>query len=323
MRKRKMTLTDFVAKGKDTSLLKDSEGLVIANSLKPQLEPTAEGCFAIENRHVNFVLVNSGEADLVINSENLHVKEDTLIIMTANTTCDMRGFTADFELQYIDMRIERLMKTMSHLDISSTIFSEWQKNNEATSMNGEVPPMLMIERQHYVLELTGPEANISRHIFLALWQATQEGFDETARHLLAGLIKLGYQIYLRAKPELSGQDKGATAVLNRFLFLVHQHCNQHRTLDFYAKELCINKNYMSMLISSASQTTASKWVEIITLQKIKSLLTDTNFTIYQIADCMSFQEVSNLSRFFRRLTGMTPSEYRRSMGNAENGSQAV
>ena len=110
---------------------------------------------------------------------------------------------------------------------------------------------------------------------------------------------------------LSKQDKKDVAVLNRFLYLVLRHCDQYRTLKFYAHELCINKNYMSALVSTTSGTPANKWIEIITLQKIKSLLTDTDLTVYQIADRMNFPEASHLTRFFKRLTGITPNEYRR------------
>ena len=44
-------------------------------------------------------------------------------------------------------------------------------------------------------------------------------------------------------------------------------------------------------------------------------LTDTNHTVSQIAYNIGFQDAHNFSTAFRKLTGMTPGQYRKSYGH--------
>lgn len=45
--------------------------------------------------------------------------------------------------------------------------------------------------------------------------------------------------------------------------------------------------------------------------EIKHLLTSTDMTIKEIANMFHFDSTSYLGRYFRRHTGMTPSEFRK------------
>ncbi|WP_298650554.1 helix-turn-helix domain-containing protein [uncultured Proteiniphilum sp.] len=90
------------------------------------------------------------------------------------------------------------------------------------------------------------------------------------------------------------------------------HFKQHRGLDFYASKLCLTPKYMSTIIKQTSGKTAGDWIDDYILLEAKALLKSTNMTIQQISDELNFPSQSFFGKYFKRLTGVSPKEYRKS-----------
>ena len=89
-----------------------------------------------------------------------------------------------------------------------------------------------------------------------------------------------------------------------------EHCDHQRTLDFYADRLCLSKQYLGSLIMEVSHRSARAWIDEAALQRIKMMLRHSTAPLNDISNRMSFAEPSHFSRYFKRLTGMTPNQYR-------------
>ena len=99
-------------------------------------------------------------------------------------------------------------------------------------------------------------------------------------------------------------------IVDKFLQLVQTNYKKERGLDFYAAKLCITTGYLSKVIKETSNKSANDWIdEYITLE-IKALLKSTNMTIEQISDELNFPSQSFFGKYFKRVTGMSPKEYR-------------
>lgn len=46
------------------------------------------------------------------------------------------------------------------------------------------------------------------------------------------------------------------------------------------------------------------------VQEAKRLLLETDYTVSEVSDALDFNEVTNFSKFFRKHTGCTPTEFR-------------
>ena len=84
----------------------------------------------------------------------------------------------------------------------------------------------------------------------------------------------------------------------------------HHTIDFYASRLCITPRYMSTIIRQVSGKSAKQWIDDALVTRIKIDLKHTDKPIARIADDMNFPNPSFMTKFFKRMTGMTPRSFR-------------
>ena len=78
-------------------------------------------------------------------------------------------------------------------------------------------------------------------------------------------------------------------------------------------QLCLAPHYLSTLVKQASGRTVMEWINEVAVKEIKVWLAYSNETSAQIAYRLNFPSPSALSKFFKRETGMTPSEYRNNL----------
>ena len=76
-----------------------------------------------------------------------------------------------------------------------------------------------------------------------------------------------------------------------------------------------NDKYLSSLFHEGTGMTLKQFILKSKMDSAMAELTDTNHTVSQIAYNVGFQDAHNFSTAFRKLTGMTPGQYRKSYGN--------
>jgi AraC-like DNA-binding protein len=83
------------------------------------------------------------------------------------------------------------------------------------------------------------------------------------------------------------------------------------TLSRLSRKLCIPARQLSMAVNQIHQRNISKVINAYRIEKAKHLLLESNETITQILMRSGFQTKSNFNREFARITGKTPSEFRK------------
>ena len=132
---------------------------------------------------------------------------------------------------------------------------------------------------------------------------------EIVKHLtLAFYYTLTYQLQILS---CNAQGSKECVLLERFLNLVQENFREQRTVGFYADRLCLTPRYLSKVIKDNSGASASEWIDSYVSLEIKTLLKSTNMTILQISDELNFPSQSFFGKYFKRLVGMSPKEYRR------------
>jgi AraC family transcriptional activator of pobA len=101
-------------------------------------------------------------------------------------------------------------------------------------------------------------------------------------------------------------------LLWRFLALLSKHVKTERSLQFYANRLFVTPKYLTQTIKKLSGKTAGEYIDELVIVEAKSLLRDPSLTIAQVADRLYFSDQFFFSKFFKRYTGITPTEYRKS-----------
>jgi len=100
-------------------------------------------------------------------------------------------------------------------------------------------------------------------------------------------------------------------LFDQFLRLLNQYCWKERSVSFYANELCITPQYLSLILKSLSGKSANRWIEEALMIEAKMLLRTPNTNVQQVADKLSFPDQSTFGKFFKKNMGISPSEYRK------------
>jgi AraC family transcriptional regulator, transcriptional activator of pobA len=101
-------------------------------------------------------------------------------------------------------------------------------------------------------------------------------------------------------------------LLWRFLALLSKHVKSERSLQFYANRLFVTPKYLTQTVKKLSGKTAGEYIDELVIVEAKNLLRDPSLTIAQVADLLYFSDQFFFSKFFKRYTGINPSEYRKS-----------
>ena len=84
-----------------------------------------------------------------------------------------------------------------------------------------------------------------------------------------------------------------------------------RFTDYLSKRLFYDYTHLSNIFSELEGSTIEKFYIMSRLERIKELMSDDNLSITQISNLLGFSSVSHLCVQFKKLTGKTPSDFRR------------
>lgn len=102
-----------------------------------------------------------------------------------------------------------------------------------------------------------------------------------------------------------------TELYSLFISNLQRYACQHRTVDFYADKLCVSAKYLSRVIHQSSGRSPSQLIQERVALEAKSMLATSTMTVRQIADALNFSSDNQFCQYFKKQTGITPTDYRR------------
>lgn len=240
------------------------------------------------------VYFRAGTLRLRINLRELEFKAGDFLVVSPGTV---------FEFLYISSDLDLAM-----LAFSNSLMESWQKE--------ELLQVYLQGRLFLHLSLTEQESQRMEQIFALLWEVVHDRpFPKESVQSLISLVFHQTDGFRGRELEAGKQKRSRQEeVFNRFLELVNKYAVHERSCTFYADRLCLTSRYLSTLVRQASGRTVMDWVNEAVIQEAKLMLCHTDKLVYQIADELNFPNASFFCKYFRRMTGMTPKDYREENG---------
>lgn len=135
--------------------------------------------------------------------------------------------------------------------------------------------------------------------------------DELLCSSMLNLFRAVHTEIIRSGNETSSAEWNRSWLLAmKFWKMLVKHCREHRDVQFYATKLCITTTYLYKLTQKEMLASPKELIDQQIVTQIKSYLANTDYSIGQIAAEFHFEDVSYFCRFFRRITGISPMEFR-------------
>ncbi len=96
-------------------------------------------------------------------------------------------------------------------------------------------------------------------------------------------------------------------------FLLDHYEEADLSLTKVADYVGLNEKYFSNRFTKECGETFSSYLMELRIQKAKELLKSTSFKVYEIAEMVGYYNVENFNRMFKKLNGISPAQYRKSV----------
>lgn len=219
------------------------------------------------------------------------IKAPCMVIMLAEQILEHEYISDDFDARLIIMS---------------------KRFTESLNIEERFPAFLSV-RENPVIPLTDRELGAMMKYYDMMLEITRTTDNpnrlEIARNLTRAFF-YGAGHYFHKIPADKEKSKQEILVDN-FRKLLQDHYKEHRDIGFYSDKLCLTSKYMSTVIKETSGISAGEWIDNRVILEAKALLKSTNMTIQQISDGLNFSTQSMFGRYFKRIVGVSPKEYRR------------
>lgn len=239
---------------------------------------------------MRILMIKNGWAEPVINMMERRFETGDLVFLGTNGILQYKDASSD--VQGIG------------LSISDELFS--------LAIGNRIPQAFDGHLRHFQLQLQPAEQEYLDQLHLMLYRhlRQQDGSSQVTLHLLSAF--LWYVDHLWSQHEQTHRQRQSREqrLFTDFIQLVSEFAPEHHTIDFYASRLCLTPRYMSTIVRQVSGKSAKQWIDAALVTRIKIELKHTDKSVANICDDFNFPNPSFLTKFFKRMTGMTPSQFR-------------
>jgi len=131
--------------------------------------------------------------------------------------------------------------------------------------------------------------------------------EDRFSQLKEDLQSLGFELLDDRKSSIVSQIKSC---IIRYIHCDDEDVQNKKLSAILADKLNAEYNYLSSLFSSIEGTTIEKYVILQRVERAKELIAYNELSLNEIAYKLCYSSVQHLSQQFKKITGLTPSEYK-------------
>ena len=228
----------------------------------------------------------SGEIHVNINLVERRITPGTIVFLGPGTIISPISFSGKIEVYGLGL------------------FDDFPLPQMPSAFNGQV--------RDFQIKVSESDIATARHIIDTIWHVVhQTDYNrQTVSSLVAAIMYHYDGVYRQHIDLMKASQSREQTIFDRFISLVNQHATREHQIRFYADKMCLTERYLSTIIRQMSGTTAKEWIDRAIIARIKVELKHSNKSVAQISDETYFPNPSFFSKYFKRLTGLTPLEYR-------------
>ena len=243
------------------------------------------------------LLVLEGSIDLSIDYVLFQASTNTVVTIMPTHITKVMKYSPNFKGRLMAVSRAFLEQSMMPNHSSSMIqYMKIRKNPTILLQESEIKTL-----DESMLRLRQTILQTSHHLQRLLIQNTLMGFFIEMGNIFSERKEYNTPPSLTRKEEL----------FESFLRILYMYCKEQHVVSFYAEQLYITPQYLSLILKELTGRSANKWIDEASMQEAKILLKAPQATVQQVADALHFSDQSTFGKFFKKHAGMSPMEYRK------------
>lgn len=109
---------------------------------------------------------------------------------------------------------------------------------------------------------------------------------------------------------IQNQNSKHYTLFIQFKNLVETHYSSTRTVKDYANMMFISTKHLNQVVKECTLNTAKAFIDNYVIMEIKRAIVSTDKSLKEIAFDIGFEEVTNFTKFFKNIAGVSPKEFR-------------
>lgn len=250
----------------------------------------------IRMRNLVVIFCESGEVGFELNYTKYTLKENGYLVITPLDILSLKEHSHNLE--------------GTVLILPAAVFSPL--------MRGMKVPMFKHVKFRPITYLKDKYLDLLKQMILMLWQLKEmvepDEFDKIAGLQISSLAIVQedyFNKYISNKENSSAPVPRKTELFRIFINKLMESHSLSREVLFYANELGVSSGYLNEICNEVSKYSAKGIIDSVVATRLKYELSYTSKSIQELADEYNFPSQSYFTRYYKRLTGKTPSEFRK------------
>ena len=247
-------------------------------------------------RNLVLVFCEGGELSFELNYTSYTLKENGFLIITPLDILTFENSSADYCSTVLVLPSESFSSILK--DINLLNFKYIKQT-----------PIVYLQNEYLTLY---------KQILSTLWHikelVAEEEFDKIASLQISSLAVVQQDYYNKY---IAQKDNGYEYIPRKkelFRNFINQLVESHlvsREVLFYANELGVSSGYLNEVCNEVSGHSAKAIIDSAVTARLKYELSYTAKSIQELSDDFNFPSQSYFTRYYKRMTGLTPSEFRK------------
>ena len=247
-------------------------------------------------RNLVLVFCESGELTFELNYTSYTLKENGFLIITPLDILTFETATADYLSTVLVLPSEAFSPILKDINILNF---KYIKHTPVVNLQGEYLTLYkqVLSTLCHIKELVA-----------------EEEFDKIASLQISSLAVVQHDYYNKY---IAKRDNGFEYVPRKkelFRNFINRLVESHqvsREVLFYANELGVSSGYLNEVCNEVSGHSAKAIIDSAVTARLKYELSYTTKSIQELSDEYNFPSQSYFTRYYKRMTNLTPSEFRK------------
>lgn len=238
------------------------------------------------------IIYEEGSADLMINMQRYHIQAPAVLIIMNDQIYQPLGHSENLKSKVILMS----------RNFADSLFTNI---SNAISLQSKIIKHPVIKMQN--------DRNVFGQFYQLMLNIMKSPYDDykldVAKHLTLAMF-YGYSSHQHGTEKVHTHTSRQEELYELFIKLLQKNYRTEREIKFYAEQMYITPKYLSALIKKITGKTTRDIIDEYLIAECKAILLSTNLSIQQISCNLNFPSQSVFGKYFKRLTGISPKEYR-------------